>query len=79
MHVILASKNDSKLEGIKMKIGDYAFVDYATGESFHGEVVQVKNMPGDRVLFTLKIEGVGFRAMYIDKCISLDYSSGIEA
>lgn len=62
-----------------MKIGDYAFVDYATGESFHGEVVQIRTMPGDRVLFTLKIDGVGYRAMYVDKCISLDYSSGIEA
>jgi hypothetical protein len=63
----------------KMKIGDYAFVEYATGEIFHGEVVQIRTMPGERVLFTLKIEGLGYRALYLDKCIGCDYSSGISA
>lgn len=62
-----------------MKIGDYAFVEYATGETFHGEIVQIRTMQGERMLFTLKIEGLGYRALYLDKCINCDYSSGITA
>jgi hypothetical protein len=57
-----------------MKLNDMVFVEYATGECFTGEVVSLKNMPGERLLFTLKVEQ-GYRSMYLDKCVSLDYLS----
>lgn len=56
-----------------MTIGSIVSVKYSTGEEFTGEVVTVRTMPGERILFTLKIEGVGYRAMYLDKCIVCDY------
>ena len=66
-------RNDRKPEDTKMTIGSILRVEYATGEKFTGEVVQVKTMTGERILFTLKIEGVGYRALYLDKCTVCDY------
>jgi hypothetical protein len=56
-----------------MTIGSILNVTYSTGEVFTGEVVQIRTMPGERILFTLKIEGVGYRALYLDKCTVCDY------
>ncbi len=60
-------------EDKKMEIGYNVSVEYATGEKFVGEVVSVKYMEGYRLLFTLKIENVGYRSMYLDKCVSCNY------
>lgn len=56
-----------------MTVGSILSVEYATGEKFTGEVVQVREMSGHRILFTLKIDGVGYRAMYLHKCVKCDY------
>jgi hypothetical protein len=56
-----------------MTIGSILRVEYATGEKFTGEVVQVRSMVGERILFTLKIDGIGYRALYLDKCTVCDY------
>lgn len=59
-----------------MNVGDMVFVEYATGEIFTGEVVKVRAMPPsdghetERVLFTVH-DPVGFRSMYLDKCVSI--------
>lgn len=58
-----------------MNIGDFAMVEYSTGELFSGEVRKVRTMPpcegstNERTLFTLKVNE-GYRSMYLDKCIS---------
>jgi hypothetical protein len=57
----------------KMSIGNILSVQYATGEKFVGKVVSFKYMPGERLLFTMEIENVGFRSMYLDKCSVCDY------
>jgi hypothetical protein len=57
----------------KMSIGNILSVEYATGEKFVGKVVSFKYMPGERLLFTMEIENVGFRSMYLDKCSVCDY------
>ena len=60
-----------------MKIGDFAFVEYDTGEVFNGEIVNVRAMDADahheteRVLFTVHSE-YGYRSMYLDKCVTFD-------
>jgi hypothetical protein len=56
-----------------MTIGSILKIEYATGEKFTGEVVSVRTMKGERTLFTLKIEGLGYRALYLDKCSVCDY------
>ena len=56
-----------------MSIGNILSVEYATGEKFVGKVVSFKYMPGERLLFTMEIENVGFRSMYLDKCKVCDY------
>jgi hypothetical protein len=56
-----------------MTIGNILSVEYATGEKFTGKVVSFKTMPGERLLFTMEIENVGFRSMYLDKCVACDY------
>ena len=57
----------------KMTIGNILSVEYGTGEKFVGRVVSFKYMPGERLLFTMEIENVGFRSMYLDKCKVCDY------
>jgi hypothetical protein len=56
-----------------MTVGNILSVEYATGEKFTGKVVSFKYMPGERLLFTMEIENVGFRSMYLDKCVVCDY------
>ena len=56
-----------------MNIGNVLSVEYGTGEKFVGKVVSFKYMPGERLLFTMQIDNVGFRSMYLDKCIYCDY------
>lgn len=56
-----------------MTIGSILRVEYATGEKFTGEVVTVRTMPGERILFTIKVDGLGYRALYLDKCVVCDY------
>jgi hypothetical protein len=55
-----------------MEIGNFAKVEYATGEKFMGEIVKVRTMPDNRILFTIHDETVGYRALYTDKCVSLE-------
>jgi len=52
-----------------MNIGNILSVEYGTGEKFTGKVVSFKYMPGNRLLFTMQIDGMGFRSMYLDKCV----------
>lgn len=66
-------KRTTKEKGMKMEIGYNVSVEYATGEKFVGEIVSVKYMEGYRLLFTLKIENVGYRSMYLDKCVACNY------
>lgn len=54
-----------------MTIGSLLNVTY-NGKNYSGEVVAVRTMPGERILFTLKIEK-GYRSMYLDQCASCDY------
>lgn len=54
-----------------MKIGDFAKVDYSTGEKFRGEIVNIREMPENRVLFTIH-DAIGYRSMYLDKCTSYE-------
>jgi hypothetical protein len=56
-----------------MTIGNILSVEYATGEKFVGKVVSFKYMAGQRLLFTMQVENVGFRSMYLDKCLVCDY------
>jgi hypothetical protein len=56
-----------------MTIGNMLSVEYVTGEKFVGKVVSFKYMHGNRLLFTMEIENVGFRSMYLDKCAVCDY------
>lgn len=56
-----------------MTIGNILSVEYGTGEKFTGKVVSFKYMEGNRLLFTMQIDGVGFRSMYLDKCVVCDY------
>lgn len=56
-----------------MTVGNILSVEYATGEKFVGKVISFKRMPGERLLFTMQIENVGFRSMYLDKCLVCDY------
>jgi len=56
-----------------MTIGNILSVEYGTGEKFTGKVVSFKYMNGNRLLFTMEIENVGFRSMYLDKCVVCDY------
>lgn len=60
-------------EDKKMEIGYNVAVEYETGEKFVGEIVSTKYMHGYRLLFTLKVDGVGYRSMYLDKCVSCEY------
>lgn len=62
---------------MKMKIatGNYAFVEYGTGELFTGEIVNVKDMPENRTLFTVH-DPVGYRSLYLDKCVSVEVWEG---
>lgn len=55
-----------------IQIGDVAHVEYNTGEVFDGEIVKVRTMPDGRVLFTIHDESVGYRSMYVDKCVVCD-------
>lgn len=55
-----------------MSVGDVVFVKYDTGEVFSGEVVKVRDMPNDRILFTVLDETHGYRSMYLDKCVAYD-------
>ena len=57
---------------MEMKIGNVVKVEYATGEKFTGEIVKVRTMPENRILFTIHDETVGYRALYADKCVSLE-------
>jgi hypothetical protein len=57
---------------MEMKIGNVAKVEYATGEKFTGEIVKVRTMSDNRILFTIHDETVGYRSMYTDKCVSLE-------
>lgn len=56
---------------MKIKIGNYTFVEYSTGEIFTGEIVKVKEMPENRILFTVH-DPVGYRSLYLDKCDSVE-------
>ena len=56
---------------MEIAIGNHAFVEYGTGELFTGEIVKVKEMPGNRILFTVH-DPVGYRSLYLDKCISVE-------
>jgi len=56
---------------MKIAIGNYAFVEYGTGELFTGEIVKVKKMPENRMLFTVH-DPVGYRSLYLDKCVSVE-------
>lgn len=56
-----------------MTIGSIITVTYANGKTYTGEVSATRTMPGERIMFTLKIEGVGYRALYLDKCTVCDY------
>ena len=56
---------------MKIAIGNYAFVEYGTGELFTGEIVNVKQMSEDRTLFTVH-DPVGYRSLYLDKCVSVE-------
>lgn len=59
---------------MEMVIGNVAKVEYSTGEKFTGEIVKIRTM-GDRVLFTIHDESVGYRSMYVDKCDTLEVLS----
>jgi hypothetical protein len=63
-------RNDNYGE-FKMTIGSLLNVTY-NGKSYSGEVVNVRTMAGERILFTLKIEK-GYRSMYLDQCTACDY------
>lgn len=54
-----------------MNIGDFAKVSYSTGEKFRGEVVNIREMPENRVLFTIR-DAIGYRSMYLDKCTAFE-------
>ena len=54
-----------------MKIGDVASVKYVTGEVFNGEVVNIRTIGPDRILFTVH-DAVGFRSLYVDRCENLE-------
>jgi hypothetical protein len=56
---------------MKMKIGDFAFVEYNNGKLYTGEVVGVKDMSENRTLFTVN-DPVGFKSLYLDKCVSVE-------
>jgi hypothetical protein len=58
-----------------MAIGNILSVEYASGDKFVGKVISFKYMNGNRLLFTLEIENVGFRSLYMDKCVVCDYIS----
>jgi hypothetical protein len=64
-------RKNKKEKGMKMKIGDFVFAEYDNGEIVNGEVVNVREF-GDRTLLTVKAEQ-GYRSIYLDKCITLDY------
>lgn len=57
---------------MEMAIGDIAKAEYATGEKFRGEIVKIRTMPDNRILFTIHDETVGYRSLYADKCVSLE-------
>jgi hypothetical protein len=71
--IIQKQETNDKEKEMKMEIGYNVSVEYATGEKFVGEIVSVKYMEGYRLLFTLKIENVGYRSMYLDKCVACNY------
>ena len=56
---------------MKIATGNYAFAEYSTGEIFTGEIVKVKQMPENRILFTVR-DPVGYRSLYLDKCVSVE-------
>ena len=56
---------------MKIETGSHVFAEYSTGEIFTGEVVKVKEMPENRILFTVH-DPVGYRSLYLDKCVSVE-------
>jgi len=63
---------------MKIAIGNLAFVEYATGELFTGEIVKVREMPENRLLFTVH-DAVGYRSLYLDKCVSVEVQEATKA
>jgi len=60
------------MNGSNMKVGDLVRVEYNTNESFGGEVRKIRTMPNGRVLFMVDDMDVGYRSMYVDKCVSIE-------
>ena len=60
---------------MEMAVGNVAKVSYSTGEKFTGEIVKIRTMTDNRVLFTVHDESVGYRSLYVDKCDSLEVLS----
>ena len=60
---------------MEMAVGNVAKVSYSTGEKFTGEIVKIRTMADNRVLFTVHDESVGYRSLYADKCDSLEVLS----
>ena len=59
-----------------LKVGDVVNVKYITGEVFHGEVVTIRVIGPDRVLFTVD-DQVGYRSLYVDRCDSLEVAEAV--
>lgn len=60
---------------MEMIVGNVVKVSYSTGEKFTGEIVKIRTMADNRVLFTVHDENVGYRSMYVDKCDTLEVLS----
>lgn len=59
-----------------LKVGDVVSVKYVTGEVFHGEIVTVRVVGEDRVLFTVN-DQIGYRSLYVDRCDSLEVAEAV--
>lgn len=60
-----------------MSVNDFVCVDYSNGKQYDGRVVSIRNMPNDRLLFTVchynkdTDSVVKYASLYLDKCVSI--------
>jgi len=69
---VIGKESVVEMNGSNMKVGDLVRVEYNTNESFGGEVRKIRTMPNGRVLFMVDDMDVGYRSMYVDKCVSIE-------
>lgn len=60
----------------KMKVGNVALVDYSNGKKYDGDIVNVRDMPNGKTLFTVRYQKSGYdtvqyASLYLDKCLDI--------